>query len=559
MSSYTSNSLADGTVVVSPKRKYIIREVLGAGGFGITYYATYSSMVNGVPVKVQVALKEFFVNADCMREGQQVTCSKTSAIRVDGARQDFINEARRLRKIGLDHDNIVKVDEVFEANGTAYYMMEYIEGKSLRDFVQARGRLSESDTVALMHPNIDAVAFLHSMKVNHLDIKPGNIMLATTDDGSIRPVLIDFGLSRHYGEDGVLTSSVYGQGYSDGFAPAEQYTGITQFSPQADVYALAATILYCLSGRIPPKATDLNDDIIDSLLPRETSRYMRRMLHDALAIRKDDRMKTPEEMLKALGLPRLNNRKGSTVLLNGNNGNSEKPTQRMASDNPPNPSGNPGNSDGSEKKPRKSRAWLWGLIGGLVAAAIAAGTYFYFVGSGSSSESSGDRKSDKTEDTVEDSTSDYSTLDDFERISNYRNIDKAGFLYYQDIFNNGLADDYISAYDRFPDNTPIPFNDHIAYAWCLYSKDRDSEAVSVFRMVYENDNYEGSVGLGVCYLYGYGIDKDEDLGVYLLNEAISHDIPEAYAFLGLYKQNQGYTNEANRLLKKARQMGIIVD
>lgn len=78
-------------------------------------------------------------------------------------------------------------------------------------------------------------------------------------------------------------------------------------------------------------------------------------------------------------------------------------------------------------------------------------------------------------------------------------------------------------------------------------------------MVYENDNYEGSVGLGVCYLYGYGIDKDEDLGVYLLNEAISHDIPEAYAFLGLYKQNQGYTNEANRLLKKARQMGIIVD
>ena len=194
MSSYTSNSLADGTVVVSPKRKYIIREVLGAGGFGITYYATYSSMVNGVPVKVQVALKEFFVNADCMREGQQVTCSKTSAIRVDGARQDFINEARRLRKIGLDHDNIVKVDEVFEANGTAYYMMEYIEGKSLRDFVQARGRLSESDTVALMHPIIDAVAFLHSMKVNHLDIKPGNIMLATTDDGSIRPVLIDFGL-----------------------------------------------------------------------------------------------------------------------------------------------------------------------------------------------------------------------------------------------------------------------------------------------------------------------------------------------------------------------------
>lgn len=559
MSSYTSNSLADGTVVVSPKRKYIIREVLGAGGFGITYYATYSSMVNGVPVKVQVALKEFFVNADCMREGQQVTCSKTSAIRVDGARQDFINEARRLRKIGLDHDNIVKVDEVFEANGTAYYMMEYIEGKSLRDFVQARGRLSESDTVALMHPIIDAVAFLHSMKVNHLDIKPGNIMLAPTDDGSIRPVLIDFGLSRHYGEDGVLTSSVYGQGYSDGFAPAEQYTGITQFSPQADVYALAATILYCLSGRIPPKATDLNDDIIDSLLPRETSRYMRRMLHDALAIRKDDRMKTPEEMLKALGLPRLNNRKGSTVLLNGNNENSEKPTQRMASDNPPNPSGNPGNSDGSEKKPRKSRAWIWGLICGLVAAAIAAGAYFYFAGSGSSSESSGDRKRDKTEDTVKDSTSDYSTLDDFERISTYRNTDKAGFLYYQDIFNNGLADDYISAYDRFPDNTPIPFNDHIAYAWCLYSKDRDSEAVSVFRMVYENDNYEGSVGLGVCYLYGYGIDKDEDLGVYLLNEAISHDIPEAYAFLGLYKQNQGYTNEANRLLKKARQMGIIVD
>ena len=552
MPSITSNSLAAGTVVVSPKRKYIIRKVLGSGGFGITYYATYSSMESGVPVKVLVALKEFFVNADCMREGQQVTCSKTSAVRVDGARQDFINEARRLRKIGLDHDNIVKVDEVFEANGTAYYMMEYIEGESLRDFVTARGRLSEADTVALMHPIIDAVAFLHSMKVNHLDIKPGNIMLAPTDDGSIRPVLIDFGLSRHYGENGVLTSSVYGQGYSDGFAPAEQYTGITEFSSEADVYALAATMLYCLSGKIPPKATDLNDDIIDSLLPRDTSRHLRRMLHKALALRKADRMKTPDEMLKALGLPRLKKRNESTVLISGKTAD----TQRLTDDNTPRNTGNP---DTSGKKPRKSRAWLWGLICGVVAAAIAAGAYFYFSGS-SSDSSSRDRKRDRSENRVEEpDTPDYSSLDDFERISTYRNIDKAGYLYYQDILGNGLTDNFITAFESVPDGTELPQNDHIAYAWCLSLNDRDAEAVPVFRLMIENDNYEGYAGLGLCYLYGYGLDKNEEMGVYFLNEAINQDIPEAYALLGFYKQNQGYTSEANRLLKKARQMGIIVE
>ena len=547
MPSITSNSLAAGTVVVSPKRKYIIRKVLGSGGFGITYYATYSSMESGVPVKVLVALKEFFVNADCMREGQQVTCSKTSAVRVDGARQDFINEARRLRKIGLDHDNIVKVDEVFEANGTAYYMMEYIEGESLRDFVTARGRLSEADTVALMHPIIDAVAFLHSMKVNHLDIKPGNIMLAPTDDGSIRPVLIDFGLSRHYGEDGVLTSSVYGQGYSDGFAPAEQYTGITEFSSEADVYALAATMLYCLSGKIPPKATDLNDDIIDSLLPRDTSRHLRPMLHKALALRKADRMKTPDEMLKALGLPRLKKRNESTVLISGKTAD----TQRLTDDNTP---GNPGNPDTSGKKPRKSRAWLWGLICGVAAAAIAAGAYFYF--SGSSSDSSSNRRARDKKEVVEDAVT-FDNIDDFEKISSYRYVENYGFLYFLDIRDNGLVDKFMETYESLPDGTGVAVNDNVAYAFALSYNDRNEEAINVFRdLMNKNDNYEACAGLGECYLYGNGIDQDEYMGTYLLNEAISREIPIAYGILGKYKKDQGYTSEGNRLLKKATQLGL---
>lgn len=283
-----SKALAPGTLLQSPSRTYTIRSVLGRGGFGITYSATYSVVVGGLPVKAIVAIKEHFISEMCDREAStsQVMYSRPVAERVEASRRDFIAEARRLSQVSQGQENIVKVSEVFEANDTAYYVMEYLEGQSLKEYVTARGALSLDETLAIMLPIISAVGHLHRGLMTHLDIKPANIMITRDENGRIRPVLIDFGLCKHYNEDGSATSTINTQGFSDGFAPIEQYAGISQFSPQSDVYSLAATILYCLTGQVPPRATDLD---AEAVIPASLPTNIRQTLNKALQMRRNDR------------------------------------------------------------------------------------------------------------------------------------------------------------------------------------------------------------------------------------------------------------------------------
>lgn len=294
-----SKALAPGTLLQSPSRTYTIRSVLGRGGFGITYSATYSVVVGGLPVKAIVAIKEHFISEMCDREAStsQVMYSRPVAERVEASRRDFIAEARRLSQVSQGQENIVKVSEVFEANDTAYYVMEYLEGQSLKEYVTARGALSLDETLAIMLPIISAVGHLHRGLMTHLDIKPANIMITRDENGRIRPVLIDFGLCKHYNEDGSATSTINTQGFSDGFAPIEQYAGISQFSPQSDVYSLAATILYCLTGQVPPRATDLD---AEAVIPASLPNNIRQTLNKALQMRRNDRPANAQVFLEHL-------------------------------------------------------------------------------------------------------------------------------------------------------------------------------------------------------------------------------------------------------------------
>lgn len=252
------NSLRPGTILKG-EQSYRIESVLGAGGFGITYLAQTSVMFGNIPVNVRVAVKEHFVGDYCERQhdGATVVCVGTQKVRdmVERSLKDFLSEARRLSAVSAKHPNIVKVNEIIEANGTAYYVMEYLCGKSLWDYIRERGQLTEEETRSLILPIVDASAYLHASDMTHLDIKPQNIML-TDDNGTLKPVLIDFGLSKHYTPDGSPTSTVNTLACSDGYSPIEQYSGITTFSPAADVYALGATILTCLTGRIPTVSTN---------------------------------------------------------------------------------------------------------------------------------------------------------------------------------------------------------------------------------------------------------------------------------------------------------------
>lgn len=275
----TGNSLPAGFQLKGNERTYTIAETLGHGGFGITYRAKAEVKVGGIRMKVDFALKEFFMRDDCERQANaSIVYSNPARDRVENSRKDFINEALRLKKIGFSHPNIVGFDEVFEANNTAYYVMEYLRGKSLGDYVKEHGPLTEAETVRLMQPVMEAVELLHRNRICHLDIKPDNIMLEQEENGNIRPVLIDFGLSKHYDKDGHATSTINTFGYSEGYAPAEQYRGITTFSPTADIYALGATLWHCLTGKTPAPALDLRAGELAATLPANVSEPMRRTI-----------------------------------------------------------------------------------------------------------------------------------------------------------------------------------------------------------------------------------------------------------------------------------------
>lgn len=172
--------------------------------------------------------------------------------------------------------------------------MEFLDGGSLADYVKKHGALSVGVAKKILKPVADAVAFLHSNRITHLDIKPGNIMFRSNGE----PVLIDFGLAKHYDRRGNATTTVRTLAYSAGFSPAEQYVGLKQFSPQSDVYALAATFANMLTGKTPPEAIDLEFSLNDwsVCLPEE----VRPAVVHAMAYSRKDRTLSVRDFVKEL-------------------------------------------------------------------------------------------------------------------------------------------------------------------------------------------------------------------------------------------------------------------
>lgn len=243
--------LKSGTLLHN--NSYRIERVLGQGGFGITYLATHTLL------NKYVAIKEFFPKSYCNRDAttSKVTTPTSSNVTlVERLKVKFVKEAEHIGK--FDSPNIVKIIDVFEENSTAYYIMDYIEGISLNDLVKQHGPLSEEKAIEYVLKIGKALTYIHSKHVNHLDVKPANIMLRLKDDN---PILVDFGLSKQYDSDGNQTSTTP-VGISHGYAPMEQYRdgGVKEFSPQTDLYSLAATLYYLLTGIVPPQAVQMIDE-----------------------------------------------------------------------------------------------------------------------------------------------------------------------------------------------------------------------------------------------------------------------------------------------------------
>ena len=284
-------------------RKYKILEVLGAGGFGITYKAVAEvKLENGMTASMFFAIKEHFMKG-CYRDADRVRviCPPTMQTDVEQSREDFRTEAERLMKLNGQSPNIVKVNEWFDANGTRYYVMEYLDGQTLEQYVGGRPQ-PEAKALSLLLPVAHAVELVHKEKLLHLDIKPDNIVLKTDiASGVTIPVLIDFGLAKHFDKNGKPTSHLVAKGATEGYAPIEQYAEIARFAPEIDVYALGATLFFLLTGQNPPKAFDIQTvTTLMERLPADVSPRVTEALMGAMQRNNFDRTQTVAEFIVAL-------------------------------------------------------------------------------------------------------------------------------------------------------------------------------------------------------------------------------------------------------------------
>ena len=285
--------LKEGTLLQGGK--YRIVKILGQGGFGITYLALQSGLER------KVAIKEFFMKDLCNRDEATSYVSVGSSGSVDMVERfkaKFLKEARNIAH--LNHPYIVRIHDIFEENGTAYYVMEYAGNGSLADRVKQQGHLSESVAKRYILQVANALAYVHSQKMNHLDVKPANIMLSETDDA----ILIDFGMSKQYDAVTGNQTSTTPVGISEGYAPMEQYKqgGVGEFSPETDVYSLGATFFKLLTGITPPSALDLIQDglPIEELKKRSISQKAINVISQAMAGLKKDRMKDVQTFINGL-------------------------------------------------------------------------------------------------------------------------------------------------------------------------------------------------------------------------------------------------------------------
>jgi len=218
-------------------QEYRIERVLGVGGFGLTYLALDENL------NLRVALKEYLPADIALRAPDRTIapCSGEMAELFDWGKRRFLDESRTLAS--FRHPNIVRVMRFFEANGTAYMVMEFVEGAPLPDWISTRRPLAEAQVAALVAPLLDGLEVVHKSGFTHRDIKPPNIYIR--DDSS--PVLLDFGAARQKSSE--LTALV-----TPGYAPFEQYHAQGKQGAWSDIYALGGVLYWIVTGNSPHEA-----------------------------------------------------------------------------------------------------------------------------------------------------------------------------------------------------------------------------------------------------------------------------------------------------------------
>ena len=292
------HQLPVGTVLAD---KYLVGRALGQGGFGITYIGWDRNL------DIRVCVKEFFPMSTVNRDhsiANTVNCNATVLMNgYASSRERFLREAKSMAKF-RDVPQIVSIFDFFQANNTAYMVMQYIEGIDLAKYVHKRGgRIAMDETLRILKPIMEALSLVHEAGMIHRDIAPDNIMLHPRDGAK----LLDFGAVRQLENPDTekeLTRSTEAI-LKNGFAPMEQYQSRGSLGPWTDVYALSATIYYCVTGRIPTEAltrvmeeTPLDWSGAEGITPEQI-----RVLEHGMAVRAKNRIQSVKELAEGLYAP----------------------------------------------------------------------------------------------------------------------------------------------------------------------------------------------------------------------------------------------------------------
>ena len=246
---YVENSMPEEAIHMIPGTilhgQYIVGKVVGYGGFGVTYIAWDSVL------EKRVAIKEYLPSEFSTRmpgKPQLTVFNGDKAQQFNDGLKKFLDEARRLAKF-QDEQGIVKIYDCFEENGTAYIIMEYLEGVTLGEFLKENGTLPEKVAIQMMMPIMKSLKTVHQAGIIHRDIAPDNIMIST--DSQIK--LIDFGAARYATTSHSRSLTVI---IKPGYSPEEQYRSRGDQGPHTDVYAVGAVLYKMITGKTPPDAME---------------------------------------------------------------------------------------------------------------------------------------------------------------------------------------------------------------------------------------------------------------------------------------------------------------
>jgi hypothetical protein len=280
--------------------EFELTKLVGVGGFGVVYLSTDHSLQR------RVALKEYMPSSLAQRSGTMQVSVKSERYRetFEAGLKSFVNEARLLAS--FDHASLVKVYRFWEANGTAYMVMPFYEGKNLRDTLRSMSQAPDETWLrTLLLPLTEALQVIHAEQCFHRDIAPDNVMMLA---GTQRPLLLDFGAARRVIGDMTQALTVI---LKPGYAPVEQYAEIPGMKQGAwtDVYALAAVVHYAITGRTPPPSVGrLLNDTYKPLVEAAAGRYSPDFLaaiDRALAVRPEQRTQSIAQLREELGLEGL--------------------------------------------------------------------------------------------------------------------------------------------------------------------------------------------------------------------------------------------------------------